>query len=107
MARTPLTLCLAAVALGNALGNANMPTQTEVNLFASNDVNKLFAHYDKDGSGTLSPAEQDKFLEGLQNSYGVDLPADFKQKAKADHAYTLKEFQNVFSSMSSDFQQVH
>lgn len=106
MARNLAVVCL-ALALGSALGNADAKEdETAVNLFAENNVEKLFSHYDKDGNGKLSPAEQDKFLNGLSKSYGVDLPTEFRQKAKADRDYTMKEFQQTYSAMTEEFNKV-
>jgi len=107
MARNIVILCLAA-AFGSVLSQTTMTKEDEtaVNLFAENDVQKLFNHYDKDHSGKLSPAEQDKFLDGLQKAYAVELPAEFRQKAKASHDYTMQEFQQTFSAMTSEFNKV-
>jgi len=107
MARNLAILCI-AVAFGSAFGAASTTTEDEtaVNLFAENNVEKLFNHYDTDKSGKLSPSEQDKFLDGLQKAYAVELPAEFKQKAKASHDYTLQEFSQTFSTMTQDFNKV-
>jgi len=100
-------LCI-ALAFGSAVGDTSTTTEDEtaVNLFAENNVEKLFNHYDKDHSGKLSPSEQDKFLDGLQKAYAVELPAEFKQKAKASKDYTLQEFQQTFTAMTQDFNKV-
>merc|ERR1719160_2083630 len=76
------------------------------NLFQSGNIEKIFAHYDKNSTGTLSSAEQDAFLDDLQQVYGIDLPAKFRQQAKTDQAMTPQQFEQQYDKMTKEFQKL-
>merc|ERR1719310_306631 len=78
--------------------------QEVVNLISTNNVDKLFAHYDKENDGKLTPAEQDDFLNDLQKVSAVDLPASFVKKAKRENGMDVQEFKQIYSSMRQEFE---
>lgn len=77
-----------------------------VNAFDNNDVSKLFSLYDKDNNKKLTSEEQNQFLSDLENISFLELPESFKEKAKADHGLTEKEFKEKYSALTGEFQDI-
>lgn len=100
-----LFAALGAVGASSSHAAASGVPKQAAQLIHGGDVMKIFGYYDKNNDGTLSTAEEESFLQDIQNYAGVHLPAKDLNKVKSEKM-TIEQFESSWTTLVHEIQTV-